>query len=46
MSDGEAKKDLLRLAVCAVGIIVSFSVWGYMLEYLTSGGKRMSETGP
>eukprot|EP01052_Picozoa_sp_SAG31_P069344 SAG31_NODE_28159_length_414_cov_1.733333_1_plen_89_part_10 len=45
MTDSESKKDLMRLVVCAVGIIVSFSVWGYMLEFLTSGGKKMSETG-
>ena len=45
MAEAEGRKDLFRMGVCAVGIILSFSMWGYMLEYLTSGGKKMSETG-
>lgn len=44
-ADGGGKGVLKRLIICTVGIILSFGAWGYLLESLTSGGKRMSETG-
>ena len=40
-----SKQVVVRMVICAVGIICSFGMWGYMLEFLTTGGKKMSETG-
>lgn len=43
-SDSKSKRsDLLWLALCFLGIMLSFVCYGLLLEYTTSGGRKLHE---